>query len=213
MSKTVVGIFDSAKEAANAVGRLTNSGFDRGLIDLTVNNENTFESTAGNVSKESLSERIGRFFKTLFDDEEETAKYSGVARKGGAVISVLAISANEAERAADILDECGAVDVDERAKDIGNTNGLMDEANSDDKKLEISENTESEIAPKRTPGNDSLSPEETSIRTPNEGTNRGRVRSRIFDHPVDESSRLREERVSVDGDTQNLSNPEKKSPW
>lgn len=120
MSQTVIGIFDSSSEAQNAVQQLVSSGISRSNIDISD------RSTSGNTSDSYDNDRdddsIGGFFRSLFGgDDHDTNKYSSVARRG-CTVTVHAQSTEEASRAADLLDDHGAVDVDERAQQY-NTSG------------------------------------------------------------------------------------------
>ena len=120
MAKTVIGIFDNASEAQQAVSKLTDKGFSRDRID--VSNAGSSSATTGTsyTDREEEGSGIGNFFKNLFsDDDEETNKYTHVARQSQSIVTVHAMSSDEAEDAADILDDCGAVDVDERAASSG----------------------------------------------------------------------------------------------
>jgi len=61
---------------------------------------------------DSFGDSIGRFFRNLFDNKEDAERYTTVGRKSS-IVSVYAESSEQAERARDILDECGAFDVDD----------------------------------------------------------------------------------------------------
>ena len=132
------------------------------------------------------------FFNNLFggrdkdDDNDDAGRYSHVAQRSGAIVTVHAQSREEAENAAEILDECGAVDVDEKAEQYGY-------ANTRSEGLGERQNTGSE--------------REQSIPVINENLEVGkrmeerggvRVRSRIVERPVEEHIRLREEHVHVE---------------
>jgi hypothetical protein len=67
------------------------------------------------IASDEAGDSIGRFFRRLFDNREEAELYATVGRKS-CIVSVYAESSLEAERARDIMDECGAVDVDERSR-------------------------------------------------------------------------------------------------
>ena len=113
MSHTVVGIFNNAEEARKAVDELVNRGFDRSNIDYASG------AASGYTTDENRNENesgISRFFKNLFDDKDESDRYSRVA-KNGCVVTVHAQSSGEAQRASELLDEYGAVDVDEKDRE------------------------------------------------------------------------------------------------
>lgn len=217
--QTVVGIFDNASEAQKAIDDLVDAGFMRSNIDLSAQtNTNSSESystdaystgstgsmdnagstipdrhrnTSGTYTEEvvddtkDVGDSIGDFFSNLFggDDDDNHKKYSDVARRGS-VVTVHAQSEEEAERAADILDDNGAVDVDERATEYGY--GAMGGVGVDDYN--------------RTDADQTIKVIEENVEVGKREVETGggiRVRSRIIERPVEESIRLREERVSV----------------
>ena len=116
MMKTVVGIFDDPMAARSAFERLTSDGFNQSEVDVT-NNVNVGSAETGAVRDEThdtdFGDKVSRFFHNLFDSDEDAERYSTAARTGS-VVSVYADSWERAERAADVLDDCGAINVDER---------------------------------------------------------------------------------------------------
>jgi uncharacterized protein (TIGR02271 family) len=122
---TVVGVFDNYAEAERAVTALANAGIDRDVIHTSANegtsalatHETAAEATSHSHDGEGLGERIRHFFGSLFggDDDEDTTYYSEAVRRGSVIVTVDSDSADQADRAADVLNECGAVDVDARA--------------------------------------------------------------------------------------------------
>jgi uncharacterized protein (TIGR02271 family) len=122
---TVVGVFDTYVEAEQAAAELVSIGIDRGDIRINANQElpahATQEATGRASSRpgnEDLSDRIRNFFHSLFGNHDaDTDRYAEAARRGGAVVTVNAASSGDADRAADLLDRRGAVDVDARAND------------------------------------------------------------------------------------------------
>jgi stress response protein YsnF len=214
MAQTVIGIFDTSAEAYTAVERLVSSGFLRDRVDLSLHSESSQYATGRSVDDDSddgLGEKIKRFFKSLFDNDEDTDKYSAVARKGAAVVTVTAESNEEAERAADVLDEAGAVDVDERSKAYAN--GLWSGTTArdmQDSSLSSSDrsyaSTDTDISDTDRLRDDdfdktrSIPIIEEELQVGKREVERGgvRIRSRIVERPVEETVRLREERVTVD---------------
>jgi uncharacterized protein (TIGR02271 family) len=117
MSNTVVGIFEYTSEAQEAKKYLLDHGFSEAHVDIKI-------STTGNTAVESVKDedagdRISNFFKGLFgDDEDEVNRYSEAGRRG-TIVTVHAKTADEAETAARILDNYGAVDVNETSGSYG----------------------------------------------------------------------------------------------
>lgn len=126
MAQTVIGIFDYTSEAQAAVEYLERNGFSRGNIDIASRSQDDDDDN------DSFGEGISNFFSKLFgSDNDDAKKYSEVGRKGS-IVTVHVQSSDEANRAASILDEYGAIDVDERvlqhthAENVGGTTSDAD---------------------------------------------------------------------------------------
>lgn len=132
MAQTVIGIFESSAKAQEAVQDLVENGITRDRIDVSSKGTNSGSSYSTN-SAYSTTDRddddhhesgISRFFKSLFgDDDDDADKYTRVASHSQSIVTVHAQSGDEAERVADILDDNGAVDVDEHAAKLGYSSG------------------------------------------------------------------------------------------
>ncbi len=193
MALTVIGVFDSASQAQTAVNQLVDAGFSRSNVDLSARTGD-YTSNAP-VDDDDNNSGIGGFFRSLFGgDDEETTRYTDVASRGS-VVTVHTQSQDEAERAADILDDSGAVNVNERAATYGSTttNASAGFTGSD----VSSTNTADRVLPTDT--DQTIKVVEENIQVGKREVERGgvRVRSRIIERPVEESLRLREERVSI----------------
>ena len=109
---------------------------------------------------------ITDFFNNLFgkhdDNDDDTGRFRHVANGAAAIVTVHAQSREEAERVADILDDCGAVDVNERASQSGYSSG----------------------------GRNSTA-ENTSNDSSYTGSGSSGMRSRIFDRRLEDNQRLR----------------------
>ena len=208
MALTVIGIFDHATEAQQAVEQLVSNGFSRGSIDLSANNGTTAGSsasgalipdrhsnTSGTRTEEIVDDTkdvgsgIGSFFSSLFGDgDDDRNKYTQVADQGS-VVTVHATTDDEAERAADILDDAGAVDVNERAAQYGNTAAPV-----------VGAGVPTAMTGTRSvDGDQTIKVIEENLEVGKRTVDTGgvRLRSRIIAKPVEESVRLREERVTV----------------
>jgi stress response protein YsnF len=163
-------------------------------------NEDRIRERRDSDDDDSVGDSIGRFFRNLFDNKEEAERYSSVGRKSS-IVSVYTESGDKAEQVRDILDECGAVDVDDRAREFG----ASYDSKTSDAVGSSSSNRESDDDRRNALGVDGAS--ERSIPVIEENVNIGkeevqrggvRLRSRIIERPVEENLRLREERVRVD---------------
>jgi len=182
MAQTVIGMFDNATEAQQAVQELMNRGFTQSNIDIS--NQNTSAATTGStVDTDDDNDGIGGFFRNLFgdDDNDRYNRYAQVARRSGSIVTVHAQTREEAERAADILDDNGAVDVDERAARYGYSNTNYTNTDVD--------TTAGTTIP--------IIEENLAVGKREVETGGARLRSFIVERPVEETLRLRQERVFV----------------
>jgi len=252
MSHTVIGIFKTFTEASVARQHLENSGISPANIDVADSNYtapdyNGNDITGGvtDVTAESRlhqhdkkdDDSIGGFFRNLFssdDDDEHLVNRHIEAGKRGTVVTVHAYSYDEAERAADIMDDFGAVNVndsddwdDTSATTAGYASTAADDATpiggfastgpGDFERASLTDidnttsagyiqDTDSSLGHSLTGDIDHNLNNPDSIKVVEENLNVGkqevrtggvRLRSRIVEHPVEESIRLRQERVTV----------------
>lgn len=175
MAQTVIGIFDSATEAQQAIQQLVSNGFMRDQIDVSAQATTQQGGTSGQLEGDNSH---SNFFKSLFDDHKEANTYSEVARRGR-VVTVHASSSEQAQSAARILDQYGAVDVNERTGYYGNT--------ADRSASNMEAGTSIPIIE-----------EELQVGKRVVETGGVRLRSRIIERPVEEHLRLREEHVHLE---------------
>lgn len=209
MALTVVGVFDSATEAQEAVEALVSDGFSRSSIDLSAAQSGSTSSmtdgdyvqdrnrnTSGTMAEEVVDDTkdvgsgIGNFFSSLFGGGDDADRYSRVGDRSS-IVTVHAQSEDEAERAADILDDNGAVDVNERDAQYSSTTGMT--TGTGVVGTGYTDNT------LNTNTGDTIKVVEENLAVGKREVETGgvRVRSRIVERPVEESLRLREERVTV----------------
>lgn len=243
MRQTVVGIFDNESEAQKAIRELENDGFNRNAIDLSDN-----RSSAGGESSsdKDSGDGIGNFFRSLFGSDDDSHVHTEVAKRG-CVVTVHTESSDEAERAVDILDLYGAVDVNERynqyrsTSDMSNTSynqrsdndfssgSMVGGLNSTDNLINQDDLTNEYPSSLDTDRSNYRSGDVTDLDVDRTDTDRSsyrnddvndrsipiieedlqvgkrevetggvRIRSRIIERPVEESLRLRTERVTVE---------------
>ncbi len=240
MAQTVIGMFDDSTEAQQAVEKLVSSGISRDRIDVSDQSSSSSSSYSSSGSGSTNRDddhddnAITRFFKNLFgDDDDDANRYSKVASSAKCIVTVHAQSSDEAEDAADILDDNGAVDVNERASEYGygntsggsnnlgtGTTGTMANAGvtgmaggaaavtGGDADYTDTDRTRSGVTGDYTGTSDRTTNDETQkIQVLKEDIEIGkrevqsggaRLRSRIVERPVEESVRLRQERVNVE---------------
>ena len=118
MANTVIGLFENADDAQKAARKLVEEGFSRDDIDLTAAGYAAGTDGAENRddSHEGFGDKVENFFSSLFgDDAEQAGRHAEVMRRGGTLLTVHSVSGDRAEMAAELLDDCGAIDVDERS--------------------------------------------------------------------------------------------------
>jgi len=193
MSHTVIGFFKHENDAQKAIQRLEEMGISNDQVDVS-RGTGTLESTsASSETRHGNSDRdndnaITRFFKNLFgDDNDDADRYATIGNKGYSIVTVHASTASDAERAADVLDDAGAADVDATYRQYSSDRQYTGDRQqaSDDRETE-----REVIIPKIQ--------EELQIGKRTVESGGVRVKSRIVERPVEENIRLREERVRVD---------------
>jgi hypothetical protein len=121
--QTLISVFDSAANARKAMDRLAETGFSRDNIHLH-QSEQRSESTSEEIAEHDrgVLDSIGHVFVSLFgeDDGRRSAEpYHRSMDRGHSVVIVDANSDHEAEVAAVILHEQGAIEVDDRDSTAG----------------------------------------------------------------------------------------------
>lgn len=228
MAHSVIGIFDNTSDAQRAIEKLVDNDFSRSSIDISDRNDSGYSGSssdsmdnAGNVipdrhrntsgtyteevadDTKDAGDSISNFFSSLFGggndrDNDDYRNYSEVGRRGS-VVAVHVQSSEEAERAADILDDCGAIDVNERASQYrsgtSNTNSFAntdtDTSNTDFNRTtaDFDQGTTDRAIP--------IVEENLQVGKREVETGGVRLRSRIVERPVEEHVRLRTEHVTV----------------
>lgn len=183
MTHTVIGFFENIQNAHQAAEKLKSNGFSSDNID--VSNQTNDQKLSREDDKNVEGDSISRFFSSLFSDKDEARYYSEVSRHSQSIVTVHARSNEEAQKAVNILDEYGAVDVDEQGAKYGyarsgkNTQTGTTQRSGDTKSIPVIE-------------------EDVQVGKRVKESGGARIRSRVIEKPVEESVRLRKERVSVE---------------
>lgn len=132
MTQTVVGTFESFREAEEAQDALVDAGFTRNQIRLNTQPE-SFRASAGSTAAggrageaepEGVMASIRDFFRDLFGDHDhppEVSHYTEAVRRGGALVAVDVDDDERVEVAHQTLVSAGAIDIDERAAQWAST--------------------------------------------------------------------------------------------
>ena len=190
MAGTLAGVFDDYDDAEKAREQLAAAGFGRETIQITPERSAWGSGDAtygGRANKGGLR----GFFASLFgsDDDETHEHYSEAVRRGSMVVTVTVQDESQIGRATEILEDCGAIDVDERVehwKAAGYT-GYDEQA----KPL-----TRDEIDRER----QTLEVMQEELKVGKRAVQRGtvRVHRRVTETPVQEQVTLNEERAVVE---------------
>lgn len=126
MQHTLVAVFDNRTDAQNAMNELLSSNFSRqdvrlsnadptGMSDSVTGTNYT--NTDADDEGRGIGASIKNFFTDVFgaDDAKHASKYEGAVTRGHHVLTVMADSMAEVERAADIVERYGPSDIDEQA--------------------------------------------------------------------------------------------------
>ena len=218
--QTVIGAFDDATTAQRALERIVAAGVDRGDVHIepgSGSSDSSGSSSAVSTGRagehEGVMASIGHFFTNLFSSNTNSGyagTYTEAVRRGSTVVVVDADDDAQAERAAAILHECGAVDVDERAEQWRSSGwtgspGLRseDEAPMRDPLMGGQDLTGRDAQSRSgmgVAGETTLKVVEEDLQVGKRTVDRGGVRvfERVSEKPVSELVTLREERARVE---------------
>lgn len=126
MQHTLIAVFDNRADADRAQDDLLLAGFKRDNVKIStsdptgitdsVNGTADTAATSTGEPHESLGASIKHFFADIFgtDNSEHAQRYSDAVSRGHHVLTVVTESEPEVERAADVVERHGPVDIDEK---------------------------------------------------------------------------------------------------
>jgi stress response protein YsnF len=184
--QTVIGIFKEGIDAQAAVQKLESTHhIGRDKVDIA---HPASAKHVGGSTSDRDNDGISGFFGSLFGKNDDANKHAQAARKGW-VVTVHADSRQQAERAAEVLDSCGAVDVDEHVAQNPQAGAARPPQGTAQPRTGQTGNTDQTIPIM-----------EERLNVGKREVERGgvRMRSRIVERPVEEHLRLREEHVDIE---------------
>jgi hypothetical protein len=122
MQRTLIAVFDNRGDAQSAIEELVLSGFSRQQIRLSEGDPTGAPTGAESITGAgSIVDSIRNFLGNLFgtDNSEHVQKYSDAVTRGHHVLTLTAADEPEVERAADIVERYGPVDIDEKSAEWG----------------------------------------------------------------------------------------------
>jgi uncharacterized protein (TIGR02271 family) len=202
--RMITAFFDSRTDAEEAIARLEAEGVARGRARLVPGHERSTGSGTAAVGEATKGfwEALGDLF--LPDDDRST--YAEGLNRGGYLVSVN-VSDAEYERALDILDDEGTIDIDERAaswRSEGWTGVSAGSAASGATRATsgtpMGSTSLTGAASTSREGSEVIPIAEEHLHVGKRDVNHGRVRVRsyVVERPVQEQVSLREENVHVE---------------
>lgn len=118
MDKTIIGAFENNSEAQQAKQQLLSSGFPEQSIDLHFRTEPDPDTSHTNDNPGLMAAIRSMFTWDIDDyrDEDYADHYAEAARRGHAILTVN-VAQSEVERACEIMDEAGALDIDQKVSE------------------------------------------------------------------------------------------------
>ncbi len=204
MATTIVGIFDDFTQAQKAARELTKAGIKQGDVSIAKNEGGKGYTTYnGAKSKdydtgESIGDKIANFFDSIFGsdiNDDEKGVYAESVRRGSTAVTVKTED-NMVEKAADILNDNGAVDVDRRAAQYRAAGYKGYDPQVPPYNVEQTQTERQNFANQ---GETLLPVIEEQLNVGKRVVQRGgvRVHTNLTERPVEEQVNLREEKVTV----------------
>jgi uncharacterized protein (TIGR02271 family) len=191
MAGTLAGVFDDYDDAERARQQLASAGFARESIQITPERSAYGSGDATYGGRTEKTGGLRGFFASLFGSEEQESHghYSEAVRRGSVVVTVNMQDESQISRATQILEDSGAIDVDERVErwKAAGYSGYDEQA----KPL-----TRDEIAADR----QMLQVTQEELNVGKRAVQRGvvRVYQRVTETPVEEQVTLTEERAVIE---------------
>ncbi len=210
MSSVLVGMFDTQAAAEAAHARLLAAGFSSSAVSMTGGMAGESTTTApGSRDRDAEEEKggIARFFDNLFgsddnDVAQERGTYTEAFNRGSYGVSVTAADDSELDRAERVLNEAGAVDIDEKADEwrkSGWTGGTAAAGTLGAVATSEASGTAGRSGVLESGDSRKLQEVAEELKVGKRAVARGGVRifTRIVERPVEETVRLREEHANV----------------
>jgi len=195
---TVIAVFDDFSTADRATRELVDAGIQRDAMSVKSNFRTGAAGRSG--SSEDNEGGISGFFRRLFsshDDDKGSDDYAEAIRRGSTVLCVDAPEA-QLDRAVEILNSAGAIDIDRRVASYRELGYEGYDANAPAYSAEEAQAERGRMRESET--SRTIPVVEEELQVGKRAVRRGGVRiyTHVVERPVDEEIRLREEHVTVE---------------
>lgn len=209
MQHTLAAVFDNRRDAQLALDDLINAGFSREDARLSEGDPAGQAGLSSDASTStddgSIGYTIKNFFTNIFgtDRSEHAQMYSEAVSSGHYVLTLTADSETEVERAADIVERYGPVDIDEHAQQWrGSAAAVQQSAPMSQQSASVQGSVQGANlqGSQQRAGTTAIPVIQEELKIGKREVERGGVRiyQRVIETPVNESVGLREEHVNVE---------------
>ncbi|MDB5809385.1 MAG: hypothetical protein JWN94_1507 [Betaproteobacteria bacterium] len=197
MEQIIVGVFDNQNQAQRARQELLSAGFSSGEVTIKAQDSSTATT---DVVRDRDTDReeggIAHLFRSLFGMEEHHRSadlYAEAVHRGHCVVTVNSRDSAQLDRAQEILEQCGAIDVDERSSEWGMERDSTGDASA-------AGVTASAAAQPGSVTDKAIPVVEEELRVGKREVRRGGVRvfARMSETPAQKTVQLREEHAKVE---------------
>jgi uncharacterized protein (TIGR02271 family) len=190
-TRTITAFFDDREDASDAIQRLQTAGIPRRDINMV-------EGGRSGSSPTQESAGFWESLKELFLPDEDRYTYAEGLRRGGYLVTVRTNDAHY-ERAVDILDDEGTIDIDERAASWRNE-GWTTPVGGSARTASAGSSARDAAGSLSKEGEEVIPLTEEQLRVGKRDVSHGRVRVRSYtvETPVQEQVDLRDEHVTVE---------------
>jgi uncharacterized protein (TIGR02271 family) len=198
MEQTIIGVFDTERQADDARSHLRNAGFS----NVELQNKNTMTSQGNTADGDSDGGGIAGFFRRLFgtEDHPDVHQYSQSLDRGRWIVVAHVDSDSEADSVTAIMEDCGAVDVDQDEDAIATTATGSSGYGRESAGYGSDAIRSGASARDTTEGTQRIPVVEEELHVGKRTVERGgaRIYTRTTEKPVEETVNLREQRIIVE---------------
>jgi len=188
MDQTIIGVFESESKARGAEDALRGAGFS----DVEIRNKEPSATGQQTTGAEREEGGITGFFRHLFgsDDHPDVSHYSDSAERGRWIVIAYAESDTEADRAQAILEDSGAIDIDEDQDEMRGETSASQSSGGNNRDLDIADGA----------ANTTIPVVEEQLQVGKRAVERGHVRiyTRTTERPVEQAVNLREQHILIE---------------